>query len=38
MTLMFDGKQINVSHSVDGDFIEEYYCKKILVESEDVSN
>ncbi len=25
-TLTFDGEKINVSHSVDGDFIEEYNC------------
>lgn len=34
-TLTFDGEQINVSHSVDGNFVEEYNCKKIIVETED---
>lgn len=34
-TLTFDGEQINVSLSVDGDFIEEYYCNKIIVEAEE---
>lgn len=34
-TLTFDGEQINVSHSVDGDFIEEYNCKKVIVETEE---
>ncbi|QUG41955.1 DUF4362 domain-containing protein [Psychrobacillus sp. INOP01] len=34
-TLSFDGEQINVSHSVNGDFIEEYNCKKVLVEIEE---
>lgn len=33
-TLTFDGEKINVSHSVDGDFIEEYNCQKILIETE----
>lgn len=34
-TLTFDGEQINVSHIVDGDFIEEYNCKKVIVETEE---
>jgi len=33
-TLTFDGEKINVSHSVDGDFIEEYNCQKIIIETE----
>lgn len=37
-TLVFDGEQINISHSVDGDFIEEYSCKKIIVETEERIN
>ncbi|MGE7928978.1 DUF4362 domain-containing protein [Lysinibacillus xylanilyticus] len=37
-TLAFDGEQINISHSVDGDFIEEYTCKKIIVETEEGIN
>lgn len=34
-TLKFDGKEINVSFSVDGDFIEEYNCKRVIVETEE---
>lgn len=34
-TLTFDGEQISVSHSVDGDFIEEFNCEKIIVETEE---
>ena len=37
-TLTFDGEKINVSHSVDGDFIEEYNCKNIVIESEEDVN
>ena len=37
-TLAFDGEQINISHSVDGNFIEEYSCKKIIVETEEGIN
>jgi len=33
-TLTFDGEKINVSHSVDGDFIEEYNCNDIVIETE----
>ncbi|MDF2066566.1 DUF4362 domain-containing protein [Bacillus sp. Cr_A10] len=33
-TLTFDGVQVNVSHSVDGSFVEEYNCKKVIVETE----
>ncbi|MBY6037137.1 DUF4362 domain-containing protein [Fictibacillus nanhaiensis] len=33
-TLKFDGEEINVSHSVNGDFIEEYNCQKIKIETE----
>ena len=33
-TLTFDGEKINVSHSVDGDFIEEYNCKNIVIKTE----
>ncbi|MGB2991047.1 MAG: hypothetical protein WBB47_00295 [Paenisporosarcina sp.] len=32
-TLTFDGKQMNVSHSVDGKFIEEFNCKDIMFET-----
>lgn len=32
-TLTFVGEQINVSHSVDGKFIEEYKCKDIVLET-----
>ena len=32
--LTFDGDKINVSHSVDGDFIEEYNCNDIIFETE----
>ncbi|ATP40677.1 hypothetical protein CSE16_11810 [Solibacillus sp. R5-41] len=35
MTLTFDGVQVNVSHSVDGDFVSEYNCKKVIVETEE---
>ena len=35
---MFDGEQINVSHSVDGNFVEEYNCKKIIVKTEEQIN
>ena len=34
-TLTFNGEQINVSHIVDGDFIEEYNCKKVIVETKE---
>ena len=34
-TLKFDGKQINVSFSVDGNFIQEYNCKRVIVETEE---
>ncbi|KKI88900.1 hypothetical protein WQ54_28655 [Bacillus sp. SA1-12] len=34
-TLTFNGELINVSHSVDGKFIEEYECKDIIVETEE---
>ena len=34
-TLTYDGEQVNVFHSVDGNFIEEYNCKKIIVETEE---
>lgn len=37
-TLAFDGEQINISHSVDGNFIEEYSCKKIIVKTEEGIN
>ncbi|MGG0178689.1 DUF4362 domain-containing protein [Gottfriedia acidiceleris] len=33
-TLTFNGEQINVSHSVDGKFIEKYNCKNIIVKIE----
>ncbi|WP_102272286.1 DUF4362 domain-containing protein [Cytobacillus massiliigabonensis] len=33
-TLSFDGERINVSHSVDGDFIEEYNCQRLTIETE----
>ncbi|MGP9039466.1 DUF4362 domain-containing protein [Cytobacillus kochii] len=33
-TLTFDGDKIKVSHSVDGDFIEEYNCNEIVVKTE----
>ena len=32
-TLIFDGEQINVFHSVDGEFVEEYNCKNIVLET-----
>ncbi|MEI5908979.1 DUF4362 domain-containing protein [Bacillus spongiae] len=32
MTLTFDGEQVNVSYSVDGNFIEKFSCKKIEIE------
>jgi hypothetical protein len=32
-TLTFEGEQINVSHSVDGKFVEEYKCKDIVLET-----
>ena len=34
-TLTFNGEQINVSHIVDGGFIEEYNCKYVIVETEE---
>jgi Domain of unknown function (DUF4362) len=34
-TLNYTGEQIKVSHSVDGEFIEEYSCKGINVEKEE---
>lgn len=34
-TLMFTGKEINVSFSVDGEFIEEFNCKNIIVETDE---
>ncbi|MGG0656274.1 DUF4362 domain-containing protein [Rummeliibacillus pycnus] len=34
-TLTFDGEQVIVFHSVDGNIIEEYNCKKIIVEAEE---
>lgn len=34
-TLTFNGEQIDVSLSVDGDFIEEYNCQKIIVKTEE---
>jgi Domain of unknown function (DUF4362) len=34
-TLTFDGEQINVSHAVDGKFIEEYTCNNIDVVNEN---
>lgn len=33
-TLTFNGEKINVSHSVDGEFIEESNCKNIIVEKD----
>ncbi|WP_191694152.1 hypothetical protein [Sporosarcina quadrami] len=30
-----NGEQISVSHSVDGNFIEEFNCKKIIIETEE---
>jgi hypothetical protein len=33
-TLTYNGEQIKVSHSVDGDFVEKYNCKKIIVKNE----
>jgi hypothetical protein len=37
-TLTFSGEQINVSHTVDGEFIEEYICQDIKVETEGEVN
>lgn len=34
-TLTFDGEQVNVFHSVDGNFIEEYSCKKLIVATDE---
>lgn len=34
-TLTFDGEKVNIFHSVDGNFIEEYSCKKFIVETEE---
>jgi hypothetical protein len=34
-TLTFNGKEINVSFSVDGEFIEEFNCKDIRVERDE---
>lgn len=34
-TLTFDGEQVYVFHSVDGNFIEEYSCKKLTVQTEE---
>ena len=34
-TLAFDGDQIHVSLSVDGDFINEYNCEAIKIEEEE---
>ena len=33
MTLTFNGEKINVFHEVDGNFIEEYECRDIIVET-----
>jgi len=33
-TLTFDGEKINVSHSVNGNFVEKYNCKEIIVNTE----
>ena len=35
MTLTFNGENINVFHEVDGNFIEEYKCKDVIVETND---
>ncbi|MDW0117327.1 hypothetical protein QTL97_10300 [Sporosarcina thermotolerans] len=32
--MAFDGKSINVSQSVDGEFIEEYDCQGLTIEIE----
>jgi hypothetical protein len=34
-TLTFNGGQINVTFSVDGDFIEEFNCKDIMLEKNE---
>ncbi|WHY84051.1 DUF4362 domain-containing protein [Neobacillus novalis] len=34
-TLTFNGEKINVSHSVDGDFIEEFNCNDFIVKTEE---
>lgn len=35
MTLTFNGENISVFHEVDGNFIEEYTCKDVIVETND---
>jgi len=35
LTLTFNGENINVFHEVDGNFIEEYKCKDVIVETND---
>jgi hypothetical protein len=37
-TLTFNGEKINVSHSVDGDFIEEFNCNDFIVKTEEDVN
>jgi hypothetical protein len=34
-TLTFNGEKINVSFNVDGDFIEEFNCKNIMLETNE---
>lgn len=34
-TLTFNGEKINVSFSVDGNFIEEFNCKDIMIETNE---
>ena len=36
--LTFDGEQINVSFSTDGDFVEKYNCQKVKVETKEEIN
>lgn len=38
MTLSFEDKELNVSHSVDGKFIEDFKCKNIKIEKTDTTN
>jgi hypothetical protein len=37
-TLTFNGEKINVSHSVDGDLIEEFNCNDFIVKTEEDVN
>jgi hypothetical protein len=35
MTLTFNGENVNVFHEVDGNFIEEYNCKDVIIDTKE---